>query len=75
MPMLRFGKVWQVIRHFEVLFFAIYLGTSKTIISKFVTTANIVTPYLSQYGYPNNVPVSRGTEKLEHEKKSSSTMY
>ena len=32
------------------------LGTSKTVISKFVTTANIVTPYLSPYGYPNDVP-------------------
>jgi hypothetical protein len=35
------------------------LGTSKTVISKFVTTANIVTPYLSPYGYPNNVPVGQ----------------
>ena len=32
------------------------LGTSKTVILKFVTTVNIVTPYLSPYGYPNNVP-------------------
>ena len=36
------------------------LGTSKTVISKFVTTANIVTPYLSQiYGHPNDVPVGQ----------------
>jgi hypothetical protein len=35
------------------------LGTSKTVISKFVTTANIVTPYLSPYGYPNDVPVGQ----------------
>jgi hypothetical protein len=23
---------------------------------QFVTTVNIVTPYISRYGYPNNVP-------------------
>jgi hypothetical protein len=32
------------------------LGTFKTVISKFVTTANNVSPYLSPYGYPTNVP-------------------
>ena len=32
------------------------LGTSKTVILKFVTTVNIVTPYLFPYGHPNNVP-------------------
>jgi hypothetical protein len=32
------------------------LGTFKTVISKFVTTANNVSPYLSPYGYHNNVP-------------------
>ncbi len=45
------------------------LGTSKTIRSKFVTTANIVTPYLSPYGYPNDVPggqKTRGHKKLVH---------
>ena len=42
------------------------LGTSKTIISKFVTTANIVTPYLSPYGHPNNVP---GGQKNSRRKK------
>jgi hypothetical protein len=35
------------------------LGTSKTVILVFVTTVNIVTPYLSPYGYPNNVPVGQ----------------
>ena len=48
------------------------LGTSKTVISKFVTTANIVTPYLSPYGYPNDVPWDK---KTRARKKSSSTMY
>jgi hypothetical protein len=43
------------------------LGTSKTVISKFVTTANIVTPYLSPYGYPNDVPV--GQKSVEQTKK------
>jgi hypothetical protein len=43
------------------------LGTSKTVISKFVTTANIVTPYLSPYGYPNDVP---GGQKMVADKKS-----
>jgi hypothetical protein len=51
------------------------LGTSnsKTFISKFVTTANIVTPYLSPYGYPNNVP--GGQKSVSHEKKSLTKMY
>jgi hypothetical protein len=66
MPTLRFGKVWQVIRHFGVLFFC-NLGTSKTIISNFVTTRKIVTPYISPYGYPNNVTV--GQKSVEDEKK------
>jgi hypothetical protein len=45
------------------------LGTSKTVILKFVTTVNIVTPYLSlsPYGHPNNVP--GGQKSVEHEKK------
>jgi hypothetical protein len=45
----------QVICHFGVLFFC-NLGTSKPVVSKFVTTVNIVTPYLSPYGHPNTVP-------------------
>jgi hypothetical protein len=32
------------------------LGTSKTVMIKFVTTVNIATPYLSPYGHPKNVP-------------------
>jgi hypothetical protein len=55
MPTLRFGKVWQVIRHFGVLFFC-NLGTPKTVISNFVTSRQIETPYISPYDYPNNVP-------------------
>jgi hypothetical protein len=35
------------------------LGTPKTVISKFVTSWQIETPYLSPYGYPNNVPVGQ----------------
>jgi hypothetical protein len=57
MPTLRFGKVWQVIRHFGVLF--LQLGTPKTVISNFVTSRQIETPYLSPYGYPNDVPVGQ----------------
>jgi hypothetical protein len=49
------------------------LGTSKTVISKFVTTANIVTPYLSPYGYPNDVP--GGQKMVEDTKKSASFLY
>jgi len=59
MPMLRFDKVWQVIRHFGVLFFAIKVPLKQ--ILKFVTTVNIFTPYISPYGYPNNVPVGQKT--------------
>ena len=44
------------------------LGTPKTVISNFVTSRQIETPYLSPYGYPNNVPV--GQNSVEHEKKS-----
>ena len=33
---------------------------------KFVTKVNIVTPYISPYGYPNDVPVGQNrTQKLE----------
>jgi hypothetical protein len=45
------------------------LDTAKTDIKK----VNIVTPYISPYGYPNNVPVgqkSRGDKKV-----SVTTMY
>jgi hypothetical protein len=49
------------------------LGTSKTVISNFITTANIVTPYHSPYGYPNNVP---GGQKMVAQTKWWSTqMY
>ena len=45
MPTLRFGKVWQVIRHFSGIVFC-NLGTSKTktVISNFVTMRQIETP-------------------------------
>jgi hypothetical protein len=49
------------------------LGTPKTVLSNFITTANIVTPYLSPYGYPNDVP--GGQKMVEETKHSSSTMY
>ena len=42
-------------------------------LSKFVTTANIVIPYLSPYGYPNNVPVEQ--KMVEETKKSVTKMY
>jgi len=67
MPTLRFGKVWQVIPHFGVLFFC-NLNTPKTVISNFVTSRQIETPYLSLYGYPNNFP---GGQKMVVEKKNS----
>ncbi len=35
------------------------LGTPKTVISNFATSRQIETPYLSPYGYPNNVPVGQ----------------
>ena len=47
------------------------LGTSKTVLLKFVTTVNIVTPYLSPYGYPNSVP--GGQKTVEHKKKVKDT--
>jgi hypothetical protein len=43
------------------------LGTSTTVVLKFVTKVNIVPPYISPYGYPNNVPV--GQKNLSHTKK------
>ncbi len=71
MPTLRFGKVWQVIRHFGVLFFAIKVPLKQ--FSIFVTTANIVTPYISPYGYPNGV---LGEQKASRRQKTTSTqMY
>ncbi len=60
MPTLLFVKVWQVIRLSGYCFLQ-NLGTSKTVILKFVTTVNIVTPYLSPCNsdHPNNVPVGQ----------------
>ena len=48
------------------------LGTPKTVISNFVTSPQIETPY-----FPMWLPqrCSRGTKKLEETKKSYSTMY
>jgi hypothetical protein len=71
MPTLRFGKVWQVIRHFGVLFFAIYVPHKQLFQNS--SPRNIVTPYISPYGYPNDVP--GGQKNDEHTKKSSSTIY
>jgi hypothetical protein len=48
------------------------LGTAKTDI-KFVTKVNIVPPYLSPYGYPNDVP--GGQKMVEHTKWWSTKMY
>jgi hypothetical protein len=64
-------KVWQVIRHFGALFFAIQVPLKQ--IFKFVTKVNIVTPYFSPYGYPNDVPV--GQKMVEHTKWWSRQMY
>ena len=43
------------------------LSTPKTVISNFVTTRQIETPYISPYGYPNNVP---GGQKNSRTKKT-----
>ena len=43
------------------------LGTPKTVISNFVTSRQIDTPYLFPYGYPNDVP---GGQKMVADKKS-----
>ena len=51
------------------------LGTPKTVISNFVTTRQIETPYSSpcKYDYPNNVP--GGQKNDEHTKWWSTKMY
>ncbi len=41
------------------------LGTLKTVISNFVTSRQIETPYISPYGYPNNVPVGQKTSRTK----------
>jgi hypothetical protein len=49
------------------------LGTPKTVISNFITSRQIETPYLSPYGYPKNVP---GGQKMVAQTKWWSTqMY
>ena len=53
---------------FRGIFFC-NLNTPKTVISNFVTSRQIETPYLSPYGYPNNVP--GGQKSVEHTKKSA----
>ena len=47
------------------------LGTPKPVISNFVTSRQIETPYLSPYGYPNNVP--GGQKSVSDEKKLDHT--
>ena len=47
------------------------LGTSKTVTLQFITTVNIVTPYISPYGYPNDVP--GGQKSVEDTKKLKDT--
>ncbi len=46
------------------------LGTPKTVISNFVTSRQIENPYISPYGYPNDVP---GGQKMVGETKNSRT--
>jgi hypothetical protein len=65
MPTLRFGKVWQVIRHFGVLFFAY-----KTVISKFVTTRQILLPHIFLHMV---TPTMFPWDKKLEEKKASIT--
>ena len=43
------------------------LGTPKTVISNFVTSRQIETPYISPYNYPNGVP---GGQKMVEETKN-----
>jgi hypothetical protein len=67
MPTLRFGNVWQVIRHFGVVFLC-NLGTFKTVISTFITTRQILLPHILPHvnmTTPTMFPVDK---KLEHEK-------
>ena len=60
MPTLRSGKVWQVIRNFGVLFFAIYISLRHR--GKYCNPIY----FPSKYGYPNNVP---GGQKMVEETK------
>jgi hypothetical protein len=48
------------------------LGTPKTVISNFVTSRQIETPYLSPYGSPNDVP---GGQKSGGGKKRRAQKY
>jgi hypothetical protein len=70
MPALRFGKVWQVIRHFGVIVFC-NLSTPKTVISNFVTTLQIETPYSSPCKY-DDYPNGYSLGRTKKEKKSGS---
>jgi hypothetical protein len=44
---------------FRGIVFCNLLGTPKTVISNFVTSRQIETPYLSPYGSPYDVPVGQ----------------
>jgi hypothetical protein len=63
MPTLRFGKVWQVIRHFGVLFFAI-LVPLKQLFQISSPLGKYCTPY-SKYDHPNNVPVGQKNSRMK----------
>ena len=42
------------------------LGTPKTVISNFVTSRQIETPYISPYGYPNGVPGGQKNSRTQN---------
>ena len=71
-----YATLWQSVAGnstFRGIVFCNYLGNPKTVISNFVTSRQIETPYLSPYGYPNDVPV--GQKMVEEKKKSASYLY
>jgi hypothetical protein len=56
-----YATLWQIVAGNStfrgIVFFN--LGTPKTVISNFVTSRQIDTPYISPYGYPNDVPLGQ----------------
>ena len=65
MPTLRFGKLWQVIRHFGVLFYC-NLGTTKTD-NKIRHQGKFCDPIYFPIWLPQRC--SRGTKKRRADKK------
>jgi len=70
-----YATVWQSVAGNSTFWGIVFcnLSTPNKVISNFVTSRQIEPPYISPYGYPNNVP--GGQKTVTQKKKSITNMY